>query len=327
MMAESFRRSRLHIADAEKLADQLEALLERAGINVQPRSELERICLAPTEILSYRSGQQISSKTVARQYADASALGELAGRLVRAEHHPSFQALLPHLSLLNQGDPSQLGRARATDHASRQVFELFVGLLAMDFSDSIELEHPRRTTPGNPDVVLNFRNRRWGLACKVPVSANPQSLADNLERAAEQIAESGVEVGLPFFNLKNVIPPESYWQRDLSDEQGERFVVAPEPESVPKQMLEDLRRTWSDVEDGVGRSAFAALFSPRSCVPAVLSYVQVLAPAAHGPRIGATSARAVGCYHVNGLEESAVELVHAFHRAATAPQSGETDDT
>jgi hypothetical protein len=308
--------SSFSLADADLWADEFEAVLNDLGLVIEPGSEVERMCLAPTEILNYQAGQGISSDDTYRQYLDAAALAELATRIVRARRHPSFDTLRPHLELLNQGDPRQIGQGRPLDQAGRKLFELFVALLAMRFSDSVELEHPVHGADGNPDVVVGFEDRRWGIACKVPTSANPESLVQNLEKAVDQVVQAGVDAGLPLFNLKNVIPPEAYWERDSSDPSGRGFVLIENPAELPRRAISDVNDLWRDVERHVGPTVFKQLLSRPPCLPVALSYLQVLAPVVHDDAIAATTSRFVACYHQDQLPERDKRFIDALHKSA-----------
>lgn len=313
-----FKTDHFALKDAERWAEELETLLQQSGLSVAPGSELERICLAPSEILSYRSGEGIASATVYRQYVDAAALAEMATRLLAARYNPSFEGLIPHLALLNVGDPRQAGRARATDQAARKLFELFTALLAMRFSDFVEIEHPVHGAEGNPNVVVEYEGKRWGLACKVPTSASRESLVQNLQRAAEQVVASGVDAGFPMFNLKNVIPPESYWRTDPEDPTERGFLVLAQPTQLLTKALNDVADLWRGIEEYVGSEVFAKLLSPRPCVPAILSYFHVIAPVRHDSFIGATTSRFVACYHLRTHSNEDEVLVHALHASAIA---------
>jgi hypothetical protein len=311
------RVSSFKVDEADRLGEELESVLNGIGVSIKPGSDVERMCLAPSEIVNYVAGQGISSDATYRQYVDAATLAELATRIVTARGHPSFATLLPHLELLNQGDPRQAGRARETDQAARKLFELFTALLAMRFSNSVELEHPVRGSDGNPDVVVEFGGQRWGIACKVPTSANPESLAQNLDKAVSQVVEAGVHAGVVMFNLKNVIPPESYWKADPEDPTARRFVLVREPAELPKRAIKDVENLWRGVESHVGPDVFKTLLLRPPCAPVVLSYLQVMAPVVHDDDvIAATTSRFVACYQIGSRSMQEEAFISALHKSA-----------
>jgi hypothetical protein len=312
------RLDHISLEQAKRWSDELEALLQSVGVSIAPGSELERVCLAPAEILGYLPGSGLSSAEANRQYLDAAALAELAARLLKARQHPSFATLLPHLELLNHGDPRQAGRASPTDDPARKLFEMFTALLAMQFSESVELAQPVHGSSGNPDVVVHFQGKKWGLACKVPTSANPESLVQNLAKAVEQVVASEVEAGVPMFNLKNVIPPESYWRADPDDSSGRTFFIVPTPQELLRTALQDAASLWQGIEGYVGGEAFAEILSRRPCVPVALSYLQVLAPVDHGDLTSATTSRFVSCYHISRHLPSDTPFIDAMHASAIA---------
>lgn len=315
------RLSDFSVGEAERWSEDLEAMLLELGLSIASGSELERMCLAPTEILNYKPGQGLASVEAHRQFLDTAALAELATRLLSVRDHPSFPGLLPHLELLNEGDPRQAGRARATDQAARKLFELFTALLAMRFADSVELEHPVHGSRDNPDVVLRYRGKLWGLACKVPTSESPESLIQNLSKAVDQVVASGVDAGFPMFNLKNLISPESYWHSVDDDPDRRRFLVVPRPTQLLNRSLEDVRDLWRGVEQYVGAGVFADVLSPRPCVPAILSYLHVIAPVMHDSFTAATTSRFVSCYHVGRHLLSDEVLADAMHASAIADET------
>lgn len=306
------------IDQAEKWSDELEACLRECDISIATGSELERVCLAPTEILSYRPGDGLASAEANRQYLDTAALAEFATRLVAARNHPCFKNLLPHLELLNHGDPRQAGQARPTDDPARKLFEMFIALLAMQFSDNVTLAHPLRASPNNPDIVVQYQGQQWGLACKVPVSGKAESLFQNLDKAVKQVVSSGVDAGFPMFNLKNVIAPESYWRADAEDASGRGFMVVPEAPELLRRTLADVKAVWQRVESHVGADYFAEVLSHRPCVPAVLSYLHVLAPVFDGKFTAATTSRFVCCYHIGQHLRADEVLANAMHASAIA---------
>jgi len=319
-----YRLDSFSIDDAERWGEELEALLQRFGIGVDAGSELERICLAPTEILAYRTGDDATSETTYRQFLDTSSLAEIATRLLAVQEHRSFPNLLPHLKLLNEGDPRQTGLGRPTDQASRKLFELFAAALAMDFAETVELEHPLLGSERNPDVALVYAQRRWGLACKVPTSGNLESLTQNVQAAARQVVASGVDAGFPFFNVRNVVP--EYWVADPRDPNGERFILGSDPTALMEQAIRNVEDLWGRVEDHVGSDVFAQLLSPRPCVPAVLSYVHVMAPVRHASFQSATTSRFVSCYHIGRHTADDREPL-ANERLCTLPRMGRSGET
>ncbi len=318
----SWRVSSFGLGEADRLGEEFEVLLSEFGVSIKPGSDAERMSLAPSEILSYKAGGGLSSAATYRQYLDAATLAELAARIVKVREHPSFGTLLPHLELLNEGDPRQAGRGRETDQAARKLFELFTALLAMRFSDSVELEHPVHGSDGNPDVVVEFQGRRWGIACKVPMSANPESLAQNLDKASDQVVQAGVDAGVALFNVKNVIPPESYWQADPEDPSGRRFFLIGAPAELPKRAINEVENLWRSVESHVGADAFMTLLLRPPSVPAVLSYLQILAPVVHDDGVvAATTSRFVACYQIGRHSKRDEAFINELHKSAveTAP--------
>jgi hypothetical protein len=101
--------------------------------------------------------------------------------------------------------------SRVTDDAANKVIELYTACLAMTFGSNVALDHPVSSKGDNPDVMLNFRGQRWGLALKTLHSRNPRTIYDNIKKATDQIEASPATHGLVIMNVKNVLDYDALW--------------------------------------------------------------------------------------------------------------------
>lgn len=139
-------------------------------------------------------------------------LADLAANLISVRNAPEFASLVPHLQLLNAGSPLQNVRT-GFDDASNKLFELLVACWALRAGQDVSVESPRSSGGGShPDVIVTLEGERWGLACKVPASDNPKSIADLIESGARQlIATPGISRGLVVLNLRSTLNHDRYW--------------------------------------------------------------------------------------------------------------------
>lgn len=139
-------------------------------------------------------------------------VNELTQLVLAVRAHPDFGQLVPHLRLLNEGAALQNAPSSQLDDATRKVFELFAGSLAMQTGSDVALEDPQNSANGqNPDVLATLCGERWGIACKVIHSLHPEAFIKNLTIGIDQIEASPASVGVVVINLKNVLDYESLW--------------------------------------------------------------------------------------------------------------------
>ncbi len=75
--------------------------------------------------------------------------------IVKSEDLPDLGGMIPHLALLNAGSFLQNTRALTNDQASNKLFELLIGLAALNIPNTkVELDDPDHSKGDNPDVVL-----------------------------------------------------------------------------------------------------------------------------------------------------------------------------
>lgn len=195
------------------MLSEFEAVLHRWGISISPGSYLEQAALSVHDLV-YRqaAGSYDTHSDIREIYRQVIGIREVAGLLVALRDHPEFSALVPHLRLLSLGSSLQNAASTRPNDPADKVFELLVALWVIQCGRELDLDHPEKQPSNNPDVLATINGERWGFACKVLHSLNPESFIQNLKKGIDQIERSSATTGIVVFNLKNVIRHEDYWK-------------------------------------------------------------------------------------------------------------------
>ena len=311
---------------AQQLADEFRALLQTFGIDLEPGSSLERMSLSVADIVSRRNSPGSRDRMDIRTlFGDQAALTDLAFQVLQVRDHSDFDQLLGHLRLLNHGEASQNRPASQMDQAANKIFELLVACLAMRCGVNIELE-PERSSgkKRNPDVLATIRGRRWGIACKVLHSLNPESVIQNIDKGIDQIEASEAEVGFVMLNLKNVIDHTRYWTILNLDEweAGAEPIFSAFPNSmIPVEMLEtEVSGIARTVGAHVGLDYLTSRFKSVKSLPGILLYAHVVCGVqTQDGRALPMNQKWPTWAHVPSLPDFGVEelaVVECFHRTS-----------
>jgi hypothetical protein len=188
--------------------------------------------------------------------------------------------LVPHLRLLNRTNPSQYGPRAAHDQHSNKVFELQVATLAMQFASVVELEDPVKSAGvHNPDLLVRWHNRTWGIACKVPQTSNPGSIVQLIKDGLRQLEGSACDRGIVAMNLRNVWPANRFFREEPLADGSEMAYMAFESVQAAVDAKDAALR---DLVDKMGqRRATAGLLNKfkasRRLVPGVLCFPNIIA--------------------------------------------------
>lgn len=252
-----------------------EALLRQHGLSVACGSVLERVIL-DVFAMTYGLGRgEPNSGVFARSLAG---FGDLARLVLRVKDHPSFEAVLPHLRILNDGEVRQTTKSPASDQVANKLFELYVGCLAMRCGTQVTLDDPSDSRGDNPDVLVTFGKTRWGLACKVLHGTHPQSILNLVASGVDQIERSDATTGLVIVDLKNRIDHNYYWPLTEFDESGEARVPAFRTIDELMQGLEyDTVQIGKELRAHAAESDIAAMFHGRKSIPAFTFWAQTTA--------------------------------------------------
>jgi hypothetical protein len=264
-------------AENDRLAEALEALLKRHGIDLDRDSDLERVCLGVKRLLDMHiAAIESSNEDLRGLFRDAVGFRHLAQMIVKSESLPGFDKMVPHLELLNRGSALQNTRAAPNDPASNKLFELLLGLAALNMPGaSVDMDHPENAKGNNPDVLVTLGNKVWGFACKVPNGIADMSLFENIEKGIDQIEKSVAGTGFVVLNFKNVIPHDELFPIVSRDESGAPLLgMHRNVESVTSKLREYVEKRLRDMLDHVGVQNVLGAFAGKKALPGVLVVVQ-----------------------------------------------------
>lgn len=266
--------------NAEALVFELESALKPLGIEIQPDSILERMCLNVTDLVyqKYDSSLRPDGKVDIRpSHRNLIGISDLATKIVQASKKSGFSKLKPHLEILNASLPTQNSFSSVLDQGNNKLFELLIACLCLDSEGTdVDLDNPNISTGANPDVIATFDGVRWGFACKALHSAKGMTIFENLKKAVEQIQASPARRGIPILNAKNILPHDEFWPVISDPEVPGEIVFSAYPGT--KNPIEALRHFAREINRATiraaGEDAWFDLFSENpKCVPAYLTYL------------------------------------------------------
>lgn len=226
-------------------------------------------------------------------------LADLTKLLLAVDGHPSFDALLPHLRLLNDGRVLLNDPAPATDQVANKLFELYIGALSMLCGSDVSLDDPVSASGLNPDVLASFNGDAWGIACKVLHGSHPQTLIDLIESGLDQIDRSPATTGAVVVNVKNRINHDRYWPPATRNPDGSTSTQAYAALSEPLNgLVREVQAIGANLLSHTDRSALDALFVGRRSIPAFVLWAHTTAI------VMADGRAAVNSVHVINIQES-----------------------
>lgn len=189
-----------------------EQVLQEHNITVESKSTLEALMLVALDWETRQRSQDtlVGSLEEQRDFRGGLGMYDLARRVIRARNHPDFSALLPHLNLLNKAHPAQTLRKRLDD-STNKLFELFIGLLAMEIGTNLRLDDPISSKGDNPDVTIFIDKLQVGFACKVLNGESEKTAWDRFTDGIAQLEKSTLNLGFIVFGLRNIIRYDDIW--------------------------------------------------------------------------------------------------------------------
>jgi hypothetical protein len=260
---------------AESSALELEALLKKHGVLIRAGSAFEQHVLSVLHMVGEKKVGRIDpqEQDIRPLYRTLIGVHEFASLLLSVQDNPSFSVLIPHLRLLNEGEVLQNSPSIGTDQATNKLFELYMGAVAMQCGDNLELDDPISSTGDNPDVLITIGRRRWGIACKVLHGKSPQGFIDNLEKGLDQIDRSAADVGIVIFNLKNILPHDRIWPlAHLDGIAGNPLTAAvwPDPSTPFQLLVYHMQRLGVELASYLPSSHLDIVFRNRKSLPGFL---------------------------------------------------------
>jgi hypothetical protein len=199
-------------ARIQEEVEQFSQVLTSVGIDIEPGSPLEEMCLTLLSLEEKRRNDALIDRMedIRVRLRPALGLHDLLRRVTRLHPRPSFPNLTPHLRLLNSSTVAQ-NVAAPRDAVAAKIFELLMALVCLDVGTDVELDGPVESYGDNPDILVTLAGRRWGFACKVLFGWSPITMFERLEDGIRQVERSPAEVGCTIINLKNQIEHDETW--------------------------------------------------------------------------------------------------------------------
>lgn len=291
-----------HYRAAEESAFRLEALLRQHGVTIQPGSALEEAVLTVMQVSEYKKAGTAPTSVgeFKKQYRTLIGCHELSSMILAVGEDSQFPALLPHLALLNQGQPLQNIPANGRDEAANKVFELYMGAVAMQCGTEVTLDDPSRSQGDNPDVLFTRDGKRWGIACKVLHGKSAEGFITNLKKGLSQIDASPADTGVVAFNLKNVLRHDEFWPETEDDalEGGMTLPAAWSDPATPFHLLvRQLQQVGVELESHLPANYIPQLFAGHRSVPGYLLWGATASAVIIDGRPTASSVRALNYQH------------------------------
>jgi len=188
---------------ATKRVNEFLTLLADLGIDMKAGLPTDD-ALAMQQVFDYwQSGAGATLPDPRPLLRDAAGFVDMASRVLNARNHRDFEQLRPHLQKVGATSILQNRRSSITDADANKVVELYLACVAMRFAANIALDHPDHSRGDNPDVMLDYRGKRWALAIKTVHTTNSRTIFENIVKASDQIEASAANHGLVVISLKN----------------------------------------------------------------------------------------------------------------------------
>jgi hypothetical protein len=270
------------LEDNQQVVLEFEGLLRRHHMDIPIGSPLEEASMAILEMLEIRRDKTIHDrKTDCREkWRRGFFLADIARKALRAETHADFKNLLSHLRLLLE--PSNFSQFSAIEVSAKpkakeinnKVFELFVAVILFQICSNLRFDNPVSSDGKKPDVIGEFKGKKWGVACKVSHSESPLTFLERVREGIDQIEKSDAEHGIVIVNLKNLIPHDIVWPAKLDKESGEWTYGAFPFRDGPSEMIQIIFQKFEQQVYATtgGRESFVRIFDSKKAVPLVLMF-------------------------------------------------------
>lgn len=179
--------------------------LEQRGIEPHPSSPVS-LWLRQTEELAenYAGRQEADENVLHSRMRDSVELQVLLAAL-RRTHSDSLSAVLGKIGVLRGPNVSQIRPTRRTKTGERDLaWEFLCGAVVGAFDPSFIFDEP--------DIVCSLGDYRWGIACKMSYSKNPDQMVKQIVGGADQIEATGVDGGVVLMNVTEHIDHPRYQQ-------------------------------------------------------------------------------------------------------------------
>jgi hypothetical protein len=253
----------IQLADAMKLADRFEELLQRKGVSVPAHSATGADMLPLWYILKrIREGFSGSPDDLRAEYSAGIAVHDLSAKITSLEDHPKFDMLVPHLQMLTQGAVHLTAEPPPNADVYNKMIEIYWAALLMGNGVDIELDHPKHSVGDNPDVIaLEHGNSARAYAFKTVRSPHTQSLLEHLVKGIDQIERSDAKEGVVAFHLTPRVLQADLWPK------GRCYIDWRLPAAIALEMLHQM---ITQIVLDNGQSVIDAIFAGKKAAGAVL---------------------------------------------------------
>ena len=154
---------------SEKEIFEFEELLKSKGLSIQANTDLQRISLAVLETnAKHKKEIQHDNRTDIREvFSDVAGIVDFVKQILKHKNHHDFDQIIPHLQLLNTASTATLtSKSKVSDDGNNKLIEMYIALLCMSFATHVRLDDPNNSKGDNPDIMFEFNNQKWAIACK-----------------------------------------------------------------------------------------------------------------------------------------------------------------
>lgn len=294
---------------AGERVDQFVALLDGIGHPILQQSNTENDALAASEIIDIWKGRTPYPSDPRPVVRAALGFVDLAGKVMSTQNSPDFDKLRAHLAMLSSGSTLQNTAATVLDDVANKMIELYVACLAIRAGfTNVDVDHPVNASGTNPDVMFDFRGKRWAIALKTLHSVHPQTVFDNVSKASDQIQASAADRGLVMLNVKNLLRHDDLWPEPNTPqlEDTAKGALGSQISEIAKSLDAFTDDDWADVF-GESRKAVAPILFVGHSAFSVIPKHQ-----ATGPRFTPLKMMLPYPEHVDD-PHGAIKLAHALN--------------
>lgn len=298
---------KLPFGASEQLIYEFEQLLNDNGLKINTNSDLERISIAVLETNAKYKKEVVhdNSQDIRYVFSDTAGLVDFVSQIVKHKTHKGFPGLIPHLELLNTSSPVLTTKSKVTDDGNNKLFELYIALLIMAFSNDVDLDDPNNSKGDNPDILFSYNGEQWAIACKALHADKERTLYDNILKGTDQINRSSAVKGMVVVNLKNILDRDKIWPITNKD----RVAIGEEPEfgcfsspDIPWGILRDYGTDFQRrLHDTIGADNFNALSVAGKCPQGFLIFLHALTAVEHEGKCPAAILKTLNLVQLNAV--------------------------
>ncbi len=300
---------------SEQLIFEFEQLLKRNGLVVQANTDLERISFAILENNAKHKKEIVhNDQTDIRDiFSDVAGLIDFVSQIVKHQSHKDFSKLVPHLQLLNTSSTSVLTtKSKVTDEGNNKLFELYIALLCMGFSENVDLDDPKNSKGDNPDIIFDYKGEKWAIACKAMHSDKEKTLYDTIVKGTDQINRSIATKGIVAVNLKNIIDRNEIWpitnQEDVVKGDDPLFGCFSTIEA-PLNILQKYGANFQEkLIEAIGVDSLKKLADTKKCPAGFLIFLQAVTSVMHQGNCPATILKTFNLVELDNVDTCFKEL-------------------